>query len=188
MSTPGWRHGFEAKWKWKFTDTILFMSFQVRQSIKLFDASEPEPTSLLSLQQTSKLYVISNLEEFPPDVLTQLPLRFRRDFLLMLPPADTFQLEQTSVVDGIDMENEIWKKVYERYDYEVANEAHIAPDQCFIPDVYAVEKYNIEGKECCHSQKHLSQGRKPSHGRPVYCHASSCFCFIYNHLKSALCP
>ena len=30
----------------------------------------------LSLQQTSILYVISNLEEFPPDMLALLPLRF----------------------------------------------------------------------------------------------------------------
>ena len=161
------------------------MSFQVRQSLKLFDDlfGAPEPTPLLSLQQASKLYVISNLEEFPPDVLAQLPLRFRRDLLLMLPPADIFQLEQTSVVDGIDMENEIWKEVYERYDYEDANKAHIAPS--ILYHMYMLMR-SIEGKEFCHSQKHLSQERRPSHGRPVYCHASSSFCFICNHLKSAL--
>ena len=83
----------------------------------------------LSLQQASTLYVISNLESFPPDMLALLPLKFRRDLLLMLPPADVFQLEQTSVVDGIDMENEIWKVVYERYDYEVARIAHIDTDE-----------------------------------------------------------
>ena len=50
----------------------------------------------------------------------------------MLPPADIFQLEQTSVVDGIDMENEIWKEVYERYDYEVACTGYMDVDEIAI--------------------------------------------------------
>ena len=106
------------------------MSFQ-RRFGQMGQKPEVSNTTLqqpLSLQQASILCVISNLENFPPDMLALLPLKFRRD-LLMLPPADVFQLEQTSVIDGIDMKNEIWKEVYEHYNYEVARTAHIDPDE-----------------------------------------------------------
>ena len=103
--------------------------FQMGQEPQVSHALQPTLQQPPSLQQASILYVISNLERFPPDMLALLPLKFRRDLLWMLPPADVFQLEQTSVVDGIDMENEIWKVVYERYDYEVARTAHIDPDE-----------------------------------------------------------
>ena len=93
------------------------------------EALQPTIRQPLSLQQASILYVIFNLEEFSPDVLALLPLRFRRDLLLMLPPADIFKLEQTSVVDGIDMENEIWKEVYNRYDCQVACTGDTDPDE-----------------------------------------------------------
>ena len=99
------------------------------QEPQVSNALQPTLQQSLSLQQASILYVISNLERFPPDMLALLPLKFRRDLLRMLPPADVFKLEQTSVVDGIDMENEIWKVVYERYDYEVARIAHIDTDE-----------------------------------------------------------
>ena len=106
------------------------MSFQVRQAIrvrqesKVSDAPQPTLQQPLSLQLAGILCVISNLERFPPDVLALLPLKFRHELLLMLPPADIFQLEQTSVVHVIDMENDIWKVVCKRYDYEVACTAH----------------------------------------------------------------
>ena len=117
----------------------------------------------LSLQQTSILYVISNLEEFPPDMLALLPLRFRRDLLLMLPPADIFQLEQTSVVNGIDMENEIWKEVYERYDYQVACTGYIDADELAIGGILKFPE----------AMKKTSSSR----GKPVFCRAFSPFYF-----------
>ena len=99
------------------------------QELQVSNTLQPTLQQPLSLQQASILCVVSNLESFPPDILALLPLKFRHDLLLLLPPADVFQLEQTSVVNGIDMENEIWKEVYERYDYEVARTAHIDPDE-----------------------------------------------------------
>ena len=99
------------------------------QELQVSNTQQPTLQQSLSLQQASILCVISNLENFPPDILALLPLKFRRDLLLLLPPADIFQLEHTSVANGIDMENEIWKEVYERYDYEVARTAHIDPDE-----------------------------------------------------------
>ena len=128
--------------------TLMIMSFEILQSVQRLQERvehqvsvalqiglQPplflqQPLSLhqpLSLQEASTLYVISNLERFPPDMLALLPLRFRRDLLLMLPPADIFQLEQTSVVNGIDMEKEIWKVLYYRYDYQIACTGRIDP-------------------------------------------------------------
>ena len=93
------------------------------------------PHKLLSLEQTSINCIVTNLEQYPPHMLALLPLHFRRELLLLLPPADIFQLEQTKVVAGIDMENEIWKVVSERYDYKVACTAHIdenAPRRAYL--------------------------------------------------------
>ena len=98
---------------------------QLRQPSK--EPEEELPSALnqpLSLEQSAICCIVTNLEKYPPDVLALLPLRFRRELLLLLPPADIFQLEQTKVVDGIDMDNEIWKVVSERYDYKVAHTAH----------------------------------------------------------------
>ena len=125
--------------------TLLIMSYQVRRKLQV--TQEPPVSGALqqplSLQQASILCVISNLESFPPDILALLPLKFRHDLLLLLPPADVFQLEQTSVVDGIDMENEIWKVVYERYDYEVARTAHIDPDKPDLRKFYLWHKGDV---------------------------------------------
>lgn len=58
----------------------------------------------LSLQQQCFVHLISNLEEFPPDVLALLPLRVRKELFLRLPVADICYLERTAVADGVDME------------------------------------------------------------------------------------
>ena len=117
--------------------------FQIGQEPQVSNVLQPTLQQPLSLQQVSILYVISNLESFPPDMLALLPLKFRRDLLRMLPPADVFQLEQTSVVDGIDMENEIWKVVYEHYDYEVACTAHIDPDKPDLRTFYLRHRRDV---------------------------------------------
>ena len=101
----------------------MIMSFETLAS----DTPQPTLQQPLSLQQASILYVISNLESFPLNMLALLPLKFRRDLLLMLPPADVLRLERTSVVNGIDMENEIWKVVCNRYDYQVVCTGRIDP-------------------------------------------------------------
>ena len=61
----------------------------------------------LSLQQQCFVHLITNLEEFPPDILALLPLRVRRELFLRLPAADICYLEQTAVADGVDMDA-IW--------------------------------------------------------------------------------
>ena len=58
----------------------------------------------LSLQQQCFVHLITNLEEFPPDVLALLPLRVRKELFLRLPVADICYLERTAVADGVDME------------------------------------------------------------------------------------
>ena len=106
-------------------DILTHRRQQLRQPSK--EPEEELPPTLnqpLSLEQSAICCIVTNLEKYPPDMLALLPLRFRRELLLLLPPADIFQLEQTKVVDGIDMDNEIWKVVSERYDYKVAHTAH----------------------------------------------------------------
>jgi len=68
----------------------------------------------LTLQQHCFLYLLAHLEEFPPSTLALLPQRMRHELLFMLPPADILQLEQTSVVEGVDMD-EFWEVVGKRY-------------------------------------------------------------------------
>ena len=68
----------------------------------------------VDLQQHCFLYLLAHLEEFPPATLALLPQRMRQELLLMLPAADILQLEQTGVVDGVDMD-EIWELVCQRY-------------------------------------------------------------------------
>ena len=146
--------------------TLLIMSYQVRQKLQkeppVSNALQPTLRQPLSLQQVSILCVISNLESFPPDILALLPLKFRRDLLLFLPPADIFQLEQTSVVDGIDMENEIWREVYERYDYEVARTAHINPDKPDLRAFYLRHRHDVSRfPKAVESRKHIVSSSAP---------------------------
>ena len=113
-------------------------------------SKEPEeklPPALnqpLSLEQSAICCIVTNLEKYPPDMLALLPLGFRRELLLLLPPADIFQLEQTKVVDGIDMDNEIWKVVSERYDYKVAHTAHCNENV----RTYTLMKRSRRGSSC----------------------------------------
>ena len=146
---------------------------QLQQSLLQFQQSLSLQQPL-SLQQASILYVISNLESFPPDMLALLPLRFRRELLLMMPPADIFQLEQTSVVNGIDMENEIWKIVYNRYDCQVPS--------CAYPCIHHIntDKLAIEGA------LQLPEAKiKTSSSPPITWKAGflSCIFFILLHMR-----
>ena len=68
----------------------------------------------LTLQQHCFLCLLAHLEEFPTATLALLPRRMRHELLFMLPPADILQLEQTSVVEGVDMD-EFWEVVGKRY-------------------------------------------------------------------------
>ena len=53
-------------------------------------------------------YLIFNLELFRADYLALLPTRMRRKLLFQLPVADVCRLEETAVVEGVDM-NLVWK-------------------------------------------------------------------------------
>ena len=68
----------------------------------------------LTLQQHCFLYLLAHLEAVPPATLALLPRKMRHELLLMLPPADILKLEQTRVVEGINMA-EFWEVVGERY-------------------------------------------------------------------------
>jgi len=75
---------------------------------------DPDVRQPLDLQQHCFLCLLAHLEEFPPATLALLPQRMRQELLLMLPAADILQLEQTDVVEGVDMD-EVWEVVCQRY-------------------------------------------------------------------------
>ena len=67
----------------------------------------------MSLEGQCYLYLILHLEKFLPEEISLLPLRERQRLLVNLPAADVCQLEETSVVEGMCM-NEIWKEIGQR--------------------------------------------------------------------------
>ena len=85
------------------------------------------PEKLLSLVDQCFLYVILNLEEFPPNYLALLPRQIRKELLLSLPMVDICNLEETAVVEGIEM-NDVWQSVREN---RVADHVHLHPLSCY---------------------------------------------------------
>ena len=79
------------------------------------------PEKLLSLVDQCFLYVILNLEEFPPNYLALLPRQIQKELLLSLPMVDVCNLEETVVVEGIEM-NDVWQSVREN---RVADHVHL---------------------------------------------------------------
>ena len=69
--------------------------------------------SPMSLEGQCYLYLILHLEKFLPEEISLLPLRERQRLLVNLPAADVCQLEETSVVEGVSM-NEVWKEIGQR--------------------------------------------------------------------------
>ena len=69
--------------------------------------------SPMSLEHQCYLYLILHLEKFLPEEISLLPLRKRQRLLVNLPAADVCQLEETSVVKGVCM-NEVWKEIGRR--------------------------------------------------------------------------
>ena len=79
------------------------------------------PEKLLSLVDQCFLYLIFNLEEFPPNYLVLLSRQIRKQLLPSLPMVDICNLEETAVVEGIEM-NDIWQSVREN---RVADHVHL---------------------------------------------------------------
>ena len=65
------------------------------------------PVSCLPLQACCFVKLIKDFETFPPESLALLPLRFRYELIQNLPAVDVCQLEQSSFVEGLDMEK-VW--------------------------------------------------------------------------------
>lgn len=67
-----------------------------------------EQVNALSLQDHTFLYILSNVDRYPVELLGLLPLHWRRSLLSALPPFRLYQLEKTSIAKGIDTD-EIWQ-------------------------------------------------------------------------------
>ncbi len=77
-------------------------------------SASPRPQQVLSLEDQCLLHLVCRLEEFPPESLASLPHHLRRRLLLSLPAVDVFQLQNlTSVTQGIDMDESVWKPLVE---------------------------------------------------------------------------
>ena len=68
--------------------------------------------TMLTLQQLCLVYIIFQLEEFPYELLSLLPLKIRQELFNCLPLADVFILDSANVSNGIDM-NSFWINVYQ---------------------------------------------------------------------------
>ncbi len=73
----------------------------------------------LSLQIQCLIRIVHYLDDYPPELLSLLPTRRRKDLLMSLTPLDICKLERTDVVRDIDM-NEVWRSVCVLY-YEPNN-------------------------------------------------------------------
>ena len=67
--------------------------------------------SPLSLEKQCLVYIITNLDNIPPEYLALLPTRLRCQLLVNLPAVDICRLEKTEVVRGIDMCDDVWMNV-----------------------------------------------------------------------------
>lgn len=74
-----------------------------------------ECADALSLQDHAFLYILSNVEQYPPELLGHLPLSLRRKLLSTLPPFRLFQLEATPIARGIDTD-EMWGRLSRQQD------------------------------------------------------------------------
>ena len=62
----------------------------------------------LSLEDSCLAWLVSDLKQYPSELLALLPLRLRYRLLANVPVLDLCQLEHTSVAEGIDLES-IWE-------------------------------------------------------------------------------
>ena len=88
-----------------------------KQQMSYFPAASPtlypqEQVDPLSLQDSTFLYILSNINLYPISILSQLPLAWRRKLFSALPPFRLYELEKTPIADGIDTDM-IWKDLSE---------------------------------------------------------------------------
>lgn len=74
-----------------------------------------EQVDALSLQDHTFLYILSNIDEYPIELLSLLPQHWRRKLLSALPPFRLYQLENTSIAQDIDTE-EMWEELSQQQD------------------------------------------------------------------------
>lgn len=74
-----------------------------------------EQADALSLQDHTFLYIISNVDQYPTELLSLLPLHIRRKLLSALPPFRLYQLERTAIARDIDT-NKMWEELSQQQD------------------------------------------------------------------------
>ena len=108
------------------------MSIFIVAEIRQF-AMDPEQTHLSSLEDLCLSKLRSDLEQFPTSLLSLLPLRLRHRLLFGLPAADICKLEESELVDGVDLES-VWKNLVEYFVNLLFHNR--TPSWCFDIDEY----------------------------------------------------
>ncbi len=83
--------------------------------------------TILSLQKTSCLYILSNLKNFSISTLSMLPIKIRNELLINIPVHEMWFLEQSKFVEGIDMKS-VWTSIIkQRMPSKFADNLNVAP-------------------------------------------------------------
>ena len=86
---------------------------------------------VLTLEEMCYLYLVSNLDYFPDDLLALLPFTLRKCLLRWLPAVDLDRLQRTPVSSGIDT-TPVWKSLYTIfYPYMINVNRHEKQDSDF---------------------------------------------------------
>jgi len=67
-----------------------------------------EQVNALSLQDHAFLYILGNMDQYPPELLALLPVHLRKKFLSALPPFRLYELERMPIARDIDTDS-IWE-------------------------------------------------------------------------------
>lgn len=78
----------------------------------LFPREQVDP---LSLKDHTFVYILSNVDRYPPELLAKLPTAWRKKLLSALPPFRLHQLEGTEIARGIDTD-EMWETLSKQQD------------------------------------------------------------------------
>lgn len=74
-----------------------------------------EQADALTLQDHTFLYILSNVDQYPVELLSLLPEHWRRNLLSALPPFRLYQLERTPIARNIDTD-EMWEELSQQQD------------------------------------------------------------------------
>lgn len=122
-----------------------------------FPASIPgfvRQSALLTLQQTTCLYLIGNLHEFKARQLSLLPANIRFLLLINIPVSDLLKLEHTNVTDGVDMQT-VWSIITNKTlptEYTAFVDSPLSKGSCSMKELYMEVLATVIFNNMCNPQ------------------------------------